>query len=631
MARDLSPSTVVTTPSTVEVLPVLGRKPRLVCVVTVSMSTKFFDGQLQYLAERGFDVTMVSSPGPELESMGANGIATCAVPMEREISPLRDLRSFWALWRLFRKLRPDIVNVGTPKAGLLGTLAARFAGVPSIIYTLHGLRLETASGWKRRLLMQTEVVTCKLADRVRCVSHSLRERAIALRITQRCKAYVVGNGTSNGIDVARYTPLNRHVDSCRDLRSGLGIPADSLVLGFVGRFTRDKGVVELYRAFTSLKVAFASLKLLVVGDFESGDPVPADLRRSLESDPDVIHTGFVADVAPYYSIMDVLVFPSYREGFPGVPLEAQAAGVPAVVSDGTGAVESVIDGVTGFVVPVGNVDRLQAAVSRLLDDGELRKQMRSAGIDWVKHNFRREIVWKGLLGDYSSLLRQFVATKQRGWRKFVKSAFDRVAAFLLLTISFPVWALAGLLIRYTLGAPVLFRQFRPGLRGTPFELLKFRTMTNSKAPDGNAQSDEVRITPVGRMLRTLSIDEIPQLWNVLKGDMSLVGPRPLLMQYLDRYAPEQARRHEVIPGITGWAQVNGRNAIGWSKKFEYDVWYVDHWSLGLDLRILSLTLWKVLCRHGISSAGHATMPEFMGTGQLVDFASPPSTPHEDWK
>jgi len=165
------------------------------------------------------------------------------------------------------------------------------------------------------------------------------------------------------------------------------------------------------------------------------------------------------------------------------------------------------------------------------------------------------------------------------------------------------------------GSPILFRQTRPGLNGNPFTLYKFRTMTDERDVDGNLLSDSERLTKIGRFLRSTSLDELPELFNVVKGDMSLVGPRPLLMQYLERYTPEQARRHEVKPGITGWAQINGRNAITWEEKFKLDVWYVDNQSLLLDLKILFLTIVSVLKREGINQLGHVTSEEFMGTVQ----------------
>ena len=195
----------------------------------------------------------------------------------------------------------------------------------------------------------------------------------------------------------------------------------------------------------------------------------------------------------------------------------------------------------------------------------------------------------------------------------MKRVFDVILAMcgvlaLALPLLFLVW-----LVRRKLGSPVFFRQVRPGLHGQPFEMVKFRTMTSERGPDGQLLPDVVRLTPFGRFLRATSLDELPELWNVLKGDMSLVGPRPLLMEYLPLYTPEQARRHEIRPGITGWAQVNGRNAISWEDKFRLDVWYVDHRSLRLDIKILWLTVKKVLVRDGISAAGEATMPRFTGS------------------
>lgn len=195
----------------------------------------------------------------------------------------------------------------------------------------------------------------------------------------------------------------------------------------------------------------------------------------------------------------------------------------------------------------------------------------------------------------------------------LKRSLDISVALAGLILLSPMLLLLVLLVRMKLGSPVLFRQQRPGRQGKPFLLLKFRTMTDSRDADGMLLPDEQRLTRLGQLLRNTSLDELPELWNVLRGEMSLVGPRPLLMQYLDHYTPEQARRHDVRPGITGWAQVNGRNAISWDKKFELDVWYVENQSLWLDLRILWLTVWNVLLRKGIAADDHATMPEFLGS------------------
>jgi len=195
----------------------------------------------------------------------------------------------------------------------------------------------------------------------------------------------------------------------------------------------------------------------------------------------------------------------------------------------------------------------------------------------------------------------------------IKRLFDLLVSLLLLVLLSPVLLVIAVLVRIKLGKPVLFSQERPGLHGRLFRLYKFRTMRDLRGPDGRLLPDEERLTKFGRFLRASSLDELPELFNVLKGEMSLVGPRPLLVAYLDRYTPEQARRHEVLPGITGWAQVNGRNALSWEAKFKLDVWYVDNQSFWLDLKILFLTLWKALKREGISAPGSATAPEFMGS------------------
>jgi len=207
-----------------------------------------------------------------------------------------------------------------------------------------------------------------------------------------------------------------------------------------------------------------------------------------------------------------------------------------------------------------------------------------------------------------------------------KRLLDLALTTIGVVVLSPFLVVLGLLVRIYLGKPVLFRQIRPGYHAKPFELIKFRTMTEQRDPKGKLLSDSQRLTRFGHFLRAFSLDELPEMLNVLKGEMSLVGPRPLLARYLERYSPEQARRHNVLPGITGWAQVNGRNVLSWEDKFQLDVWYVDHWSFGLDIKILWLTIWKVITREGISQPGHATAQEFMGSShpdQPTD--EPPST------
>jgi len=195
---------------------------------------------------------------------------------------------------------------------------------------------------------------------------------------------------------------------------------------------------------------------------------------------------------------------------------------------------------------------------------------------------------------------------------FSKRLFDIIFSLLAIILFSPILLLIAILVRFFIGSPILFTQQRPGYRGHAFFIYKFRTMNDRRDSSGNLLPDAGRLTPLGRFLRAFSLDELPELFNILRGDMSFVGPRPLLMQYLPLYSAEQARRHEVMPGLTGWAQVHGRNALTWPDKFKYDVWYVDHWSFWLDLRIILMTVWKVFNREGISQEGQATTEYFKG-------------------
>jgi len=381
------------------------RAPRVLHLVSSPLSTLLMRGQLRYLSEKGFEVLLASAPGPQLQDVSkADQVQAIEVKIDREMSPFKDILALWRLFRLMRRLKPDITNVSTPKAGLLGGLAARIAGVPCRIYTLRGLRWETTSGLKRALLKLTEWIACRCAHRVICVSSGVRENLVAEHASFRQHTIVFGSGSSNGVDIRRFVPCWQNQADAAALRARLGIPPDALVIGFAGRLTRDKGICELYEAYTKLRRQFPLLRLLVAGDFEAGDPVPATVRRSIESDSSVVRSGFVVDIADFYRVMDVFVLPTYREGFPTAVLEAQASGIPVVTTTATGAIESVVNGTTGLVVPVADVEALTSAIGVLLADAPLRSRMGHAGRDWVVKHFRSEVIWEALAEEYSQLL-----------------------------------------------------------------------------------------------------------------------------------------------------------------------------------------------------------------------------------
>lgn len=378
---------------------------RILYGVTSDLSLGFLRGHSEKLKSMGFEVAFLSSNGvASCKFSEAEGIECLTVPMAREPSPFADFISLCKIAIVLLRFHPTLTNFGTPKAGLLGNIAALLTRVPCRIYTLHGLRLETATGMKLRILRCTEWIACKCAHRVICVSPSLRQRAIGLGLVEPAKAFVLGCGTCNGVELERFLPTPAMMEHCAELRRELNLSIDVPVIGFVGRFTRDKGIVELLHAFDELRREYPALQLLLVGDFEDGDPVSQSVRTRIESDPCIIRPGFVPDTSPYYHLMDVFVLPTYREGFPGVPLEAQAAGKPVVTTQATGAIDSVQHGTTGLVVPVGDALALARAIALLLADPAKRETMGHTGQKWVTSVFGGDKVRTALFNEYQSLM-----------------------------------------------------------------------------------------------------------------------------------------------------------------------------------------------------------------------------------
>ncbi len=320
--------------------------------------------------------------------------------MEREIAPLQDFRSAWHLWRILRMLHPAVTNVGTPKAGLLGGFAAWATRVPCRFYTLHGLRFETTRGLRRKLLILAERLACHFAHRVLCVSHSVRRKAIALGLVDREKAIVFGAGSCNGVDITRFEPTPERIRKAAELRSHFGIPADAPVALFIGRLTCDKGICELLQAFLQIENRFPRLRLLLVGSFEDGDPLPVEIRKHLETHERIVLAGPVNDPAPYYALADLQILPSHREGLPTVVLEAHAAGKPVIGASATGIVDLLVDGETGLLFPVGDAPALAEATARIIEDKALARKLALAGQDQVRRKFRQEVIWSALHREY---------------------------------------------------------------------------------------------------------------------------------------------------------------------------------------------------------------------------------------
>ena len=378
------------------------RKPqhKIVVGITHPQTCLTLTGHLRSLREAGFEVTLVSGPGAlSARIVEMEGVEAISIPMRRGIAVIADMATIVRLWRVLRRIKPDLTEFSTPKAGLLGTLAARFAGVPRRIYMLRGLKLERSRGFKRQVLLMSERIAAACAHVVLCNSASLRAEAVALGVCDGAKLRLLGSGSSNGVDVQRFAPGRN------DLGASLGFPADSPVVGFVGRLTRDKGVPELIEAFELIRAALPKVRLLLVGWFdEAEDALSAELQERIRAHPQIHLTGFVSDTAPYYRAMDVMVLPTWREGFPNVVLEAAATGVPVVTTFATGSRDSVVPEITGLLIPPGYPVAISEAVLRLLRDGDLRWRMGLAARAWVLEHFVDEQVLGRTAAFYRTLL-----------------------------------------------------------------------------------------------------------------------------------------------------------------------------------------------------------------------------------
>ena len=376
---------------------------RLVYVITHPMSARhLLNGQLAYMKKQGFDVILITSPGEELNGLAEReGVSIHVIPMEREIRLLKDSVSLVRLYSLIRKLKPAIVNASTPKAGLLGMLASWLALVPVRIYLLRGLRLETSRGLPHFILRCTEKIASGCANRVLAVSESLRKKYVAMGLVDAKKILVLGAGSSNGIDLKRFE--SNGMPSREELLNRLKIPLDSIVIGFIGRLTRDKGIADLIDVLEILVPRFPNLYLLVVGDYEKGDPVPQHVAEKIETHPQIRREKFNENPVSYYRVMDIFTFPSHREGFPNAPLEAAAFGLPTVGFQVTGTVDSVQDGATGTLVP-RKKEALADAIAAYIVDAELRRSHGTAARKRVEDFFQREQVWSALSQEYETLL-----------------------------------------------------------------------------------------------------------------------------------------------------------------------------------------------------------------------------------
>lgn len=380
--------------------------PHVTYIVTDPITVKIYlKPQMKTLIDSNWQVSIISGgskaslPAPE----ELKGATIHHVPMRREIAPFSDALALVRILLLLLRLKPDIVNAGTPKAGLIGMIASHLAQVPVRIYQLHGLRLETSTGWKRSLFLATERVACWCSQRVLCVSSSLKDKVLQLRICESQKLAVLGSGSCAGIDLAEYLPTQERLAEAAALRKDLRIDADAPVVGFVGRLTTDKGVIELLEAFSLIRQKLHKAYLLLVGPFEDGDPIPTEVRQKIANDPYIRHVDWTDDPRPYLHMMNVFALPTHREGLPGVLLEATAAETPIVATPATGVVDVVVHEETGLLSPIGDTRSLAHNTLRVLLDVSFAKELTRRARCKVEVEFSRDQVLHQLESFYRML------------------------------------------------------------------------------------------------------------------------------------------------------------------------------------------------------------------------------------
>ena len=383
---------------------------KLIRITTVPLSLKvLLKGQLRFMASNGFDVKGVSSEGEELREVHENeGIAVEAITMSRKITPFQDLKSLWQMWNFLRKEKPQIVHTHTPKAGIIGMLAARLAGVPHRLHTVAGLPLMEATGTKRKILNFVEKLTYSSATRVYPNSKGLYDFILQNNFTQSNKLKIIANGSSNGIDTAFFSPDQVTEIERVTLREKLNIQPDDFVFVFVGRIVSDKGINELIKAFSELQTVEnkpTGIKLLLVGGLENDlDPLNPETLAEINQNKDIISVGFQQDVRSFFAIADALVFPSYREGFPNVVMQAGAMGLPSIVSDINGCNEIIIEGENGLIIPSKNVEKLKEKMLTLAKDKNLYTKLKGNSRRMIENRYEQSVVWNALLEEYEGLL-----------------------------------------------------------------------------------------------------------------------------------------------------------------------------------------------------------------------------------
>jgi lipopolysaccharide/colanic/teichoic acid biosynthesis glycosyltransferase len=517
--------------------------------------------------------------------------------------------------------RPDVMYVYHPPltVGLAAVLVAAVRRIP-FVYAIHDMWPDTlaASGmvsnpWVLRAVGRLCQWVYARADRIVVVSPGFKKSLLEKGVPE------------SKIEVIYNWPNETQARSRGDGDLARFALAGRFNVIFAGNIGPAQGLETVLLAAKSLESVVPRVQFILVGDGIEADRLRARAAELAATSVRIMPRVAPSEIGNLLAAADVLLVhlkdePLFRITIPAKTQFYLAMGKPILMGVKGDAGELIERSGAGMVVEPEDASALAAGVLQLanMPDRDL-VAMGARGRAFYEKELSEAAGVRATL----AVLYAAVSARRRG--SVLKRGFDLITAGVALVVLSPVMIVTAAVLAWDLGFPVLFQQLRPGLHGRPYRLYKFRTMRELRDATGRLLPDAERLTPVGKFVRRLSLDELPQLWNVLRGDMSLVGPRPLLMAYLDRYTPEQARRHEVRPGITGWAQVNGRNANSWDHKLDLDIWYVNNCSFALDLKILAMTLIQMFRGQGISASGHETMPEFRGTLDAKDGPSGPGT------
>ncbi|PSL40794.1 glycosyl transferase family 4 [Planomicrobium soli] len=373
--------------------------------VTSSGSLGLLRGQMAFLKQQGYEVRMLCSAGGNVEKFEKReGVKVSVVNIEREISLLKDLKSLIACIRVIQQEKPDIVSAGTPKAGLVVMLASFLCGVPIRIYNVLGLRLETTRGLKKLILLMAEKIAATAATNLLAVSPSLKDQLINLGIANEEKIRILGQGSFNGFDIESFRLTEELRAEVEAKKAEHGVTDKHTVLGYVGRITKDKGIEEMVESFLTLNKIHPNLRLMIVGDYEEGDPVSNATRLTIEKNENIIHAHYQEDPVPYYYLMNIFVFLTKREGFGNVSVEAALAGMPVIAADVTGARDTIVNGETGFLVDPTDPKEVANKLDLLITDLDLREHLAANGKKRAEENFANETVWQEMNVFYHELL-----------------------------------------------------------------------------------------------------------------------------------------------------------------------------------------------------------------------------------